>query len=156
MPAGTVRRHPFIHRFSQREGRVSCSAHNLTGPGALGTAAHFEASNNSSAITVDESGTVKSFHLRLAGMKIVRLNYKPASKDLDRPFDDLLLCAQTSGTTVLPPLKNWDARSRQRNTLIGKGIVIDVESPFPCAQISGGRITVTEPLFDGPRRVAGQ
>jgi len=50
MPAGTVRRHSFIHRFSQGEGGISRSAHNLAGPGALGTTAHFEASNNSSAI----------------------------------------------------------------------------------------------------------
>jgi len=133
MPAGTVRRHSFIHRFSQGEGRISCSAHNLAGPGALGTTAHFEASNNSSAITVDKIGAVKSFDLRVAGMKIVRLNCKPASKDLDCPFNDVLLCAQTRRTTGFPPLKNWEARGRQRNTLIGKGIGIDVKSLFPCA-----------------------
>jgi hypothetical protein len=30
----------------------------------------------------------------LAGMKIVRLNREPASKNFDCPFDDVLLCAQ--------------------------------------------------------------
>src|ERR1700730_5839716 len=133
MPAGAVRHHSFIHRFSQGQGRVSCSAHNLAGPGAVGPPAHFEASNNSSAITVDKIGAVKSFDLRVAGMKIVRLNCKPASKDLDCPFDDVLLCAQTRRTTGFPPLKNWEARGRQRNTLVEKGIRIDVKSLFPCA-----------------------
>ena len=82
MPAGTVRRHSFIHRFSQGEGRISFGPHNFAGPGALGTAAHFEAGDNSSAITVDKIGAVKSFDLRVAGMKIVRLNCKPASQNL--------------------------------------------------------------------------
>src|ERR1700719_5011153 len=128
MPAGTVRRHPFIHRFSQGEGRISRSAHNLAGPGSLRTTAHFEASNNSSAITLDKIGAVKSFDLRVAGMKIVRLNCKPVSNDLDCPFDDVLLCPQTRRRTGFPPLKNWEARGRQRNTLIGKGIGIKLKS----------------------------
>ena len=60
MPAGIVQRHPFIDRSSQGEGRIAFSAHNLAGPGVLGAAAHFEAGDNSSAVTVDEIGAVEA------------------------------------------------------------------------------------------------
>jgi hypothetical protein len=42
---------------------------------AFGTATHFEAGDNLSAITIDEISAIGSFDPGVAGMKIVRLNY---------------------------------------------------------------------------------
>jgi len=54
MPAGTIRRHSFIHRFSQGQGRISRSAHNLAGPGALGSTAHFDLVGHFCWIKIEE------------------------------------------------------------------------------------------------------
>jgi len=45
MPAGLFAAIPLSTDFLRARGRISCSTHNLAGPGALGTTAHFEASN---------------------------------------------------------------------------------------------------------------
>ena len=63
MPTGIVRRHPFIDGPSQGQGRIPLGAHNFAGAGAKRTAAHLEAGDNSSAITVDKIGAIKSFDL---------------------------------------------------------------------------------------------
>ena len=131
MPAGIVRRHPFIDRPSQGQGRIPLGAHNFAGFGAKRTAAHFEAGDNSPAITFDEIGAIKSFDRSVTGVKIIRLNYKAASKDPHCPFDDVLLCAHTRRKTGLSLLKNRDTWSCHRNALIGEGIGIDVKSLFP-------------------------
>ena len=79
--------------------------------GALGTATHFETGDNSSTIALDELSAIGSFDLRVASVKIVRLNSRAPSENPRNPVDDIMLCLQMGCTTVSPVLENRETRS---------------------------------------------